>query len=65
MECRKALSEGNMCGAAKWVIVSKNDVSQDDSKLAFQATGGYMHFCASTFFLLDLFAQGRGVIHLS
>lgn len=38
MECWKALSEGNMCGAAKWVIVSKSDVSQDDSKLAVQTT---------------------------
>jgi hypothetical protein len=35
MECWKAFGNGNMCGAAKWVIVSKNDVSQDDSKLVF------------------------------
>lgn len=64
MECWKALSEGNMCGAAKWVIVSKNDVSQDDSNLAFQTTGVYMCFCASTCFLLDLLEQAWGVIHM-
>ena len=42
-----------MCEAAKWVIVSRNDVSQDDSKLLFQTTG--IHFCdcsGTSFFLI-------------
>lgn len=65
MECWKDLSEGNMCGAAKWVIVSKNDVSQDDSKLAFQTTGVYMCSRASPCFRLDLLEQAWGVIHMS
>jgi hypothetical protein len=54
-----------MCGAAKWVIVSKNDVSQDDSKLAFQTTGVYMCSRASPCFRLDLLEQAWGVIHMS
>lgn len=54
-----------MCEAAKWAIVSKNVVFQDDSKPAFQTTGVYMCSWASTLFLLDLFEQDGGVIHMS
>lgn len=54
-----------MCEAAKWAIVSKNVVFQDDSKPAFQTTGVYMCSWASAFFLLDLFEQDGGVIHMS
>lgn len=43
-----------MCEAAKWVIVSKNDVSQDDSKLVFQTTGIRLCDSSSTSFFLDL-----------
>lgn len=31
-----------MCEAAKWAIVSKNVMFQDDSKPAFQTTGVYL-----------------------
>lgn len=50
----ESFRDGNMCEAAKWVIVSKNDVSQDDSKLVFQTTG--IHLCdgSNTFFFLNL-----------
>lgn len=42
-----------MCEAAKWVIVSKNDVSQDDSRRVFQTTGIHLCDCSDTFFFLD------------
>lgn len=54
-----------MCGTAKRVIVSKNDVSQDDSKLALQTTSTQLCSCASACFLPGLFEQDWGVTHLS
>lgn len=54
-----------MCEAAKWAIVSKNVMFQDDSKSAFQTTGVDMCSWASAFFLLDLFERDGGVIHMS
>ena len=41
-----------MCEAAKRVIVSKNDVSQDDSKLVFQTIGIHFCDCSRTSFLI-------------
>lgn len=42
---------GNMCGTAKWSIISKNYVSQGSSKLVFQTVG--ISLCAT--FSMSLF----------
>lgn len=54
-----------MCEAAKWVIVSKNDVSRDDSKLVFQTTGIGLCDSSATSFFLDLSRQDWRGIHVS